>query len=286
MQHPKTPVEIKTGVYIRKCISLAVSICLAAMLCLGAYVYCAHSFDDYRIVPIRQTPSNWFTHVKVGIIGDSWVAGKKLDELLKNRLMEMGLNAEVVSSGHPGAKSRQIYRDLFADEGKLYSTKSLLLDDDLDYLVIIGGVNDTIGHIGPDNYAHHMLGIIKAAQERSVQPLVVEVPEYGIECTSAPSIITYCKRILFRYLFDGGKLNVIDDYRKELLLQITKLAYPVTVIHFNNVVRDYASSTNLYLNPSHLNQEGNSALASLIAGEVIELHNKTIQRTGGGRLAQ
>jgi lysophospholipase L1-like esterase len=285
MKNPETSVNLKLRGYMRRVCILAVAIAICALVCVSAYVFREHSFDDYRSVPSRQLPMDWFAHVKVGIIGDSWVAGKKLDDPLRQRLLDLGLNVEVVSSGHPGAKSRQLYRDLFADQTNPESSKALLLDDDLDYLVVIAGVNDTAGHIGRDFYAHHMLGIIQAAQERAVQPLVVEVPEYGIECPP-PMGLSWCKRLLFLYLFDGGKVDVIEDYRRELSAQLPKLAKPVTVIQFKSVARDYASSTNLYANPSHLNKQGNVALASLIAQEVIELHNKTVQRTGADRLTE
>jgi len=78
---------------------------------------------------------------------------------------------------------------------------------------------------------------------------------------------------------------VIEDYRGELLARLRTLEKPVTVIKFS-FVRDYASNTNYYTDPLHLNKQGDAVLASLIAGEVIELHNKAIQRTGASRFAQ
>ncbi len=249
---------------MRRICALAAVVTLVALLGLAVYVFRERSFDDYGSVPRRQLPSDWLSHVKVGIIGDSWVAHRRLDEPLRQRLSEKGLNAEVVSSGHPGAQSRQIYRDLLADQTKPYSSKALLLDADLDYLAVVAGVNDTNGHIGRDFYAHHILGIIKAAQDRAVQPLVVEVPEYGIECMPSSSVFSRCWHHLFRYLFDGGKVDVIEDYRGELLARLRTLEKPVTVIKFS-FVRDYASNTNYYTDPLHLNKQGDAVLASLIA---------------------
>ena len=286
MRDPDAPVKFTPRRHMRRACGFAAAVAVVAAVGVATYIYRESSFDDYVTVPERQLPLDWLSHLKVGIIGDSWVAGRKLDEPLRQRLSELGLQAEVVSSGHPGAKSRQIYRDLFADQAKPYSSKALLLDDDLDYPVVIAGVNDTAGHIGRDFYAHHIVGIIKDAQERAVQPVIVEVPEYGIESTPPDGALSWCKRSLFMYLFDGGKANVIDDYRRELLARLAKMPAPVTVIQFKTIIQDYASGVNYYANPSHLNQKGNSALASLIARELTELHNKTVQRTGASRSAQ
>ena len=259
---------------VRRIFALGGVVMAGLLVGVAVYVVRERSFDVYRGIPARQLPADWNVRVKVGIIGDSWVAGGKLDEPLRRRLSEGGLEAEVVSSGHPGAKSREIYRDLLADPSRPNSGKALLMDEDLDYLVVIAGVNDTFGHIGRDFYAYHILGIIQAAQDRAVEPLVVEVPEYGIECTPASGVASWGKHLLYRYLFDGGKVNVIEDYRRELSTRLTALPTPVTVIRFGSFVRDHDSSSHVYADPSHLNPQGNAALASLIAGEVIELHRK------------
>ena len=44
--------------------------------------------------------------LSIAIIGDSWVAGKKLDSLLHVDLLEFGVKNNIISSGHPGAKSK------------------------------------------------------------------------------------------------------------------------------------------------------------------------------------
>ena len=76
------------------------------------------SLDDLPHLDLRETPNDWAAHIKIGIIGDSWVAGNKLDGFIIEGLKTAGIEAEAISSGHPGARSRQIYRDLLADEAK------------------------------------------------------------------------------------------------------------------------------------------------------------------------
>ena len=259
----------------RLCVIIA-CVTLVSLFILAAYVFSQHSFQAYATIPTRQRPSNWSSHVKIGIIGDSWVEGKKLEVSVQQLLAAKGLNTEIVSMGHSGVKSRQLYRDLLAEPTTPYSSHSLLMDDDLDYLVIVAGVNDTASYIGKDFYAHHMLGIIKAAQDRGVETLCIEVPDYGIESLPFKDVLSWGKHLLFRYLYDGGKVNVIADYRRELLTRLATLSKPVTVISFNPNIWHYELKSNLYVNPSHLNQEGCDELSSLIADELSALHNKSV----------
>ena len=261
---------------LRRLCVITACVTLVALFILAAYVKNQRSFQAYATIPTRQRPLDWSTHVKIGIIGDSWVEGKKLEVSVQQLLAAKGLNAEVVSMGHSGVKSRQLYRDLLAEPTTPYSSRELLEDDDLDYLVIVAGVNDTASYIGKDFYAHHMLGIIKAAQDRGVETLCIEVPDYGIDSLPFTSVSSWGKQLLFRYLFDGGKVNVIEDYRKELLAGLATLSKPVTVISFDPNIWHYELKSNLYVNPLHLNQEGCDELSSLIADALIASHKKSV----------
>ena len=61
----------------------------------------------------QENEANQDTVLTVGIIGDSWVAGQKLDSLLHQELLKNELSNRIISSGHPGAKSKLIYENLF-----------------------------------------------------------------------------------------------------------------------------------------------------------------------------
>jgi len=261
------------GSLLRLCVITA-CVTLVALFIFAAYVYLnQRSFDAYASISPCKRPSNPSSPVKIGIIGDSWVEGKGLEVSVQKLLAAKGINAVVVSMGHAGANSRQLYRDYLSGE--------LLEENDFDYLVIVAGVNDTASYIGKDFYAHHMLGIIKAAQDRGVETLCIEVPDYGIE--SLPfkdvpwgEVLSWGKHLLFRYLHDGGNVNVIADYRKELSAGLAKLPEPVPVISFDPNIWHYELKSNLYVNPSHLNQEGCDELSSLIADALIASHNKSV----------
>ena len=254
---------------LRRLSAITACVTLVALFSFAAYVYLnQRSFDAYASISPCKRPSNPSSPVKIGIIGDSWAACIGLDGSVQQLLAAQGLDAEVVIMGHPGANSRQLYRD--------YLSGQLLQENDFDYLVIVAGVNDTASYIGKDFYAHHMLGIINAAQARGVKTLCIEVPDYGIESLPFTDVLSWGKHLLFRYLHDGGKVNVIADYRKELSERLKNLPEPVPVISFDPNIWHYELKSNLYANPSHLNQAGCNELSSLIADELIASHKKSV----------
>lgn len=216
------------------------------------------------------------------MIGDSWVAGKKLDHAIEESMIASGIPAEVVSSGHPGAKSRQIYRDLLnSKQSDPYSSSKILMDKDVDFLVVVAGVNDTAGHVGKEFYAHHMVLIIQAALDRGMFPVVVEVPEYGIEKTPAVGLLSLAKRAIYLRLFDNGKVDVISDYRKVFRDSMPPaIREKVTLVEFSSIVHDYNNKKTLYANPSHLNRDGYDKLGKLIAKRIQESYNNAMHSDG------
>ena len=238
-----------------------IGIVAISLLCIGlsaGYIIRDTSLDHQHIIQKRTVPDNWAEHIKIGVIGDSWVYGKKLDHAIEESMMTSGIPAEVVSSGHPGAKSRQIYRNLLNDkQSDAYSSNKILMDEDVDFLVVVAGVNDTSGHIGKEFYAQHLVLIIQAALDRGMSPIVVEVPECGIEEAPAVSLLSWAKREIYLRLFDNGKVDIISDYRKALHDSLSAtILEKVTFVEFAEIAQDYESKTALYANPSHLNKDG------------------------------
>ena len=225
---------------------------------------------------MRVAPSDQDESVKIGVIGDSWVAGQKLDLAIKQTMTVSGVKTEIVSSGHPGAKSRQIYRDLFLERNVEHSSNSLLMDNDLDFLVVVAGVNDSAGHIGKTFYGHHMSLIIQTALARGIKPVIVEVPEYGIEDTPSEGFLSWGKRTIYLWLFDNGNVDVIKEYRNALRenIQASGIADKVLLVDFSPITDDFNTSKDLYANPSHLNHDGYSKLGKLIAHSIEEWPNE------------
>jgi hypothetical protein len=237
------------------------------------YIERNRSLDALPKFSQRSPPNNFEPSVKIGIIGDSWVAGKDMGQVVRNSLLTLGIPSDVVSSGHPGANSRQIFRDLISEGTEPYSSRNLLLDEGLDYLVVVAGVNDTAGHMGKDFYAHHILQIIRVAQLCGVYPLVLEVPEYGIEDVPGNGFFSSVKHTIYRLLFDGTKKDVISDYREALQKNIPfTIKKEMTLVSFDPFVQNYSEKKDLYANPSHLNKEGARQLEVYLAQEIAKTH--------------
>lgn len=242
------------------------------------YIQIDRYFDSYINIPPKITTKKLGTNIKVGIVGDSWVAGQKLDQAVQATINSDGFDTTIISSGQPGAKSRQIYRNLISEKSNPFSSNYILMDEDLDYLIVVAGVNDTAGHIGCDFYTHHMLCIIKTAQVRGIYPVIVEVPEYGIEATPAENPLSYTKRLLYRIIFDDMNQDVIEKYRKSLreLLAAEKIK-DISVVSFSSIANDYSEHTDLYANPSHLNDEGYKQLGCEIGANIVTLQTSRLQ---------
>ena len=244
--------------------------CLGLLTLLGgaAYIY-----KDRELEPLPQakslTPRPWREGLVVGLVGDSWVSSGDLGNALQASLEKNGLNTQVISSGHPGAKSRQIYRNLLAVSKTRYSSRHVL-DAKPDYLVVVAGVNDSAGHIGRSYYAHHVLAIIKLAQANGIHPVVIEVPEYGAEEARAPNPIFGFKRLMYRFLFDGGRKNVIQHYRERLRdLTLLESYEDLSVVAFDDFIPDYHAAKDRYQDPLHLTPGSSAALAAVVAKAVI-----------------
>ena len=114
-------------------------------------------------------------------------------------LFSVSIEADVLSYGHPGAKSRQIYRDLTVNE-------NILSDDGVYYVVIVAGVNDTAGHIGRDFYVHHMMNIVYELNNHKKIPVILELPEFDV--AALPDIPSTVKAFAYRLILMAGKLII------------------------------------------------------------------------------
>ena len=240
------------------------------------YICQQRQFDSYLPLPSidveQKNDRKNGDRLKIGIIGDSWAIDQHIGETITAVLAQAGFQSEILSIAHPGVNSRQVYRNIFLDDDQPYSSRIIFRSDDIDYLIVLLGVNDTGGHIGKDFYAHHMLGIIKAAQERSMTPVILESPEFGIEDSPGRGLASRAKRWLFRWLFDYGKIDVIEDYRDALRQSIQQLpqAQQPILLDFQSVIGDYHRDRNYYSDPSHLNVVGNQKLGQAIAEKILE----------------
>ncbi len=201
------------------------------------------------------------TQHKVAIFGDSWATSQKLTETVKNKLISSGFDIDVVNYYYPGAKSQQIYRHLISDR--------LLTDNNVNFIVVVAGVNDTICHVGKSVYVSHMLKIISAINTSKKHPLIVEIPEFGIE--EKESFLQAIKHGLFRYFFDHGKVDVISAYRNALLLALSNTQLKYSLIPFGSISSDYSVNKDIYCNAYHLNAKGDVLFGKAIGSSIVSL---------------
>lgn len=232
--------------------------------------------------------SNWFSYsgelpyyqrtcqkkdsiLTIGIIGDSWVSsGRKMDSLLQKKLLDKGIISRVVSSGNPGAKSKLIYQNLFYDNNKLNSSK-FIIEECPEYCVVIAGVNDAASQVGSGFYSYHMIMIIKTLLHYNTKPVIVELPEFGIEeATNEMNFIKKNRNILYSKITNSGELDNIKTYRKNFQKQLAEqnLLDSIIFIGFDSVCADYSKCPDLYENTSHLSKKGSEELTDNISSQL------------------
>jgi lysophospholipase L1-like esterase len=203
----------------------------------------------------------------IGIIGDSWVAGKALDSLLVLDMDEKGISSHVISSGHPGAKTKKIYQNLFEKEDNINSSK-FVIKERPDYCVIIAGVNDAASQVGAKNYAYHMIQIIKTLLHYNIKVVMVSLPEFGIiEYTNSSP---FQKRLILNicaYFNNNNEIDNIASYRNVLNSELisNNLIDRILTVNFNNICNNYNQHLDLYRNATHLSKKGNQKLAKEIS---------------------
>ena len=202
--------------------------------------------------------------LSVSMIGDSWISNSKMDDPMRQALVDSGLaHVSVKGIGEGGATSRRIFRNLIS-EGGAFSSASTLSDPAVEYCIVIAGVNDSAQHLGPEFYSHHVTEIARVLVAHGVRPLIVELPEYGIEAVHASrGALGWTKDKLFSLLFDAGEIDVVKKYRAHLRERLADagLADQVQLVAFAPVVEDYDGAQGLYADPAHLNELGRARLA-------------------------
>ena len=237
--------------------------------------YLIDRFSYSKQLPFYSITVDKDTTLTIGIIGDSWVAGGKLDLLLHNGLLEKGFKNKILSSGHPGAKSKLIYQNLFEGKGNENSSK-FLIENRPDYCIVIAGVNDAASQMGGHFYSYHMNLIIKTLLHYKIKPIIVSCPEFGIkETIDNMNVLSKNRNVISAYFNNNGEIDNIKTYRKILAeeLDSENVKDSVILIDFDNVCRDYNKCPELYANNSHLSKKGNEILCQIIINELISKIN-------------
>lgn len=221
----------------------------------------------------RQAPALTDRPINIGVIGESWAAGKKIDNFLIEALAKKAIDSTVVSSGHPGAKSKFVYQNLFKSLDTPHSSNEILTGETLDYCIVLTGVNDTATYVGADYYAHHIDLIVKALLKRGITPVIVEIPEYGIEVTDSKTLQGKIRRRMMRFVHDNNEVDVIPKYRDAAKEKLSAYIENKEIIYFpfSAVTSDYEKDKDLYKeNFLYLNKRGNKKLGYALAETIAD----------------
>ena len=210
---------------------------------------------------------------RVGLIGDSWVAGNRFDPFLREACSEIGLQADISSAGIKGADSRRVREELFRTQPDTNTSAGLLSDPAIGTVIVFAGVNDLLEHRGAGYYAHNTMMIVRESARSGIMPFVVEIPRFGLSVEPRLTRTEYFKRYCRRWLMEAHSDDQIGRYRQkfrdclkeELLKNKEESLKSVVLIDPDPVIPDYQISTAFFSNPYHLNDEGNRRLARLIA---------------------
>ena len=229
-------------------------------------------FSYAKPLPLYSVGKDKNHDLIIGIIGDSWVFEKKLDSFLRKDFLKNNVTARFISSGHPGAKTKIIYQDLFAENLSPNSSK-FIIESNPDYCIVVTGVNDAIAQIDDENYSYHLQEIIKMLLHYKIKPVIVTMPQFNVgETINDLDYIRKTRNTLTAGYNNNGKLNSIENYRRAFLhnLEVSKLKDSIILINFDEITRDYALNPEYYTNPSHLNAKGNKELCRVISKQILK----------------
>ena len=237
------------------------------------YMYRKFSYaEKQEYYPVHDN-SKKDSILKIGIIGDSWVKRTDLDKKMQKFFSEKGVETEFIALSHPGALSKEIYEDMFKEKNEEFSSK-FVIESKPDYCIIIAGVNDVARHIGKKNYADHMVLIINTLLHYKIKPIIVEVPNFGVE-----DVQEY-KNIFSRYTntvseaIDGGEVNDnnVSAYRETLNEELKKndLLDKIILFDSDKINKDYKNNKILFSDPLHLNERGYEVFIKALSEDIIE----------------
>ena len=251
-------------------------ILLIFVLFLGAgvfYIYKKKSYAERREYYPVQDNSKKDSILKIGIIGDSWVGRTDLDKKMQKFFSEKGIEAEFIALSHPGASSKEIYEDMFREKNEEFSLK-FVIESKPDYCIIIAGVNDVARHIGKKNYADHMVLIINTLQHYKIKPIVVEVPNFGVEDAQKYKNIFSKYTNIVSEAINGDEVNDnnVSTYRETFNKELREndLLDKITLFDSDKINKDYKNNKNLFTDPLHLNEQGYEVFIKALSEDIID----------------
>ncbi|MFB9121583.1 SGNH/GDSL hydrolase family protein [Bergeyella porcorum] len=210
--------------------------------------------------------------LKIGMIGDSWVKRGDMEKPLEEQLLQYGVKADVIESGHSGATSKMIYENLFADKNESIYSSKFVVEFCPQYCIVVAGVNDSFRGFGKTYYAEYVVKIANTLLHYNITPVILEIPNYSVEESQNTRSKLGVYRDALWFSLKGEDYKNLDAYRDELKKYLKKegLENRVILINPNDANIDYQKHPEWYEDPLHLNDKGYKELVNVIAKKMHE----------------
>ena len=221
--------------------------------------------------------------LRIAMIGDSWAEYHKRDdcdtlfEQYGKRLTSKPIKC--MSRGKGGAKSKEVYYNMFRSQTQEYSICSQpLLEEHPDYCVIMVGINDTWKKRPISYFTGNYRLIIRLLLANKIRPVVMEIPDF--EMGEWLNTHRKRKRQLYRLYsyFTGVVEDDITPFRDGLrkMLKDTGLGDSVLFIPADHwIPQNHQYSEEIYQpDHVHINYQGYHILDSCIASEIMNDYQK------------
>lgn len=210
--------------------------------------------------------------IKIGMIGDSWASFAlqyQFNNYMDSLLCSHNIKSKTYIKGAPGAKTKQIYLNIFSED----STKSTkcILQQRLHYCIVSGGINDLHGQYGEAYYRYHLLLIIKTLLHYNIKPIILEIPYFYNQ--EQYKVYSFSRQTAYRILSLANSHRLQTDnllrYRKEITQALKKeqLLDKIIYISTDSILKNNKS---LYIDNMHINKEGYHLLGNRIVQQIIK----------------
>lgn len=197
---------------IKRIIFIPVSVVIIFVIIVYSYITYQFRYSDYLVGSCITNPQQIKNDdFVVGVIGDSWIAGSKLDDGLRTALNIPNVKIRVKSSGHPGARTKLILEDFYSFSSFLNTS----YPNSKKIYVIEGGINDAFAYLGRDFYIHHIDQLVKGGLECGDKVLIISIPFFD-----RSRVETFPKKIRWSFYkaITGDIGNDNADYYNQLLM--------------------------------------------------------------------
>lgn len=245
--------------------------------------YRIYFMPEQELTPYHVSPRPEDDTLRVAVIGDSWAeihTNLSCDTIFNLFASRISPQQPVIciSRGKGGAMSKEIYHFMFSDLTEEHTWEpdrctQPLIEQQPDYCVVFGGINDVIFQRSTSYYVGNLQNIFRLLLHNNIRPVVMEIPM--VDAASAIDYKPFFKREAYhlKAFVMGTRGNQVPLYRNALkeMLQVTGLRDSVLYIsadRWNPL--GWRDTTIFQRDRIHLNLEGYHRLDSCIVSEILK----------------